>query len=142
VISAAGEIDFGWRVNRFLGLHTAISSFAHDAGKRTVLVADGTSATEIELGRIAAFDLATARIFAPAHRRIEPWGEVGLGVGARRAPFAAQREAMGLVRVGAGVDFWLAPALTLSASTVYRTTILGDAVGHGLRAGADLAIHW
>lgn len=142
VISAAGEIALGWRVNRFLGLHTSISSFAHDAGKRMVLTADGTLATEVELGRITAFDLVTARVFAPVHRRIEPWAEVGAGVGARRGPFATERQAVGLIRVGAGVDFWLAPSLSLGASAVYRTTILRDTVGHGVRAGADLAIHW
>jgi hypothetical protein len=132
----------GWRVNRFLGLHTAVSSFAHDAGQRTFAAADGTTLSEIQLGRITAFDVATARVFVPALPRIEPWGEVGLGVGLRRGPFATEREAVGLTRVGAGVDFWLAPTLTLTASSAYRTVILGDAVGHGLRAGADLGIHW
>lgn len=142
VIAAAGEIDLGWRLNRFLALHTSISSFAHDAAQQTVVDQDGTPVAEVELGRIAAFDLLTARVFAPVHRRIDPWVEVGLGVGSRRPPFATQRHATGLVRVGAGVDFWLAPTLTLGVSTVYRTIIIGDAVGHGLRAGADFGIHW
>jgi hypothetical protein len=142
VIAVAGEIDLGWRLNRFLALHTSISSFAHDAAQQTVITEDGTPVAEVELGRITAFDLLTARVFAPVHRRIDPWVEVGAGVGSRRAPFAATRHATGLVRVGAGVDFWLAPTLTLGVSTVYRTIIIGDAVGHGLRAGADFGIHW
>lgn len=142
VIAVAGEIQLGWRLNRFLALHTSISSFAHDAGQQTVITEDGIPLAEVELGRITAFDLVTARVFAPVHRRIDPWVEVGAGVGSRRAPFAAERHATGLVRVGAGVDFWLAPTLTLGVSTVYRTIIIGDAVGHGLRAGADFGIHW
>jgi hypothetical protein len=142
VIAVAGEIDLGWRLNRFLALHTSISSFAHDAGQQTVITEDGTPFAEVELGRITAFDLLTARVFAPVHRRIDPWVEVGAGVGARRAPFAAARHATGLVRVGAGVDFWLAPTLTLGVAAIYRTIIIGDAVGHGLRAGADFGIHW
>lgn len=142
VIGVAAEADLGFRLNRFLALHTSVSSFAHDAARRTVAVPDGTVVPEVEIGRITAFDLVTARVFAPVHRRIEPWAEVGLGVGSRRGPFALERQAVGLVRVGAGVDFWLAPTLTLGVSTIYRTIILGDAVGHGLRAGADFGIHW
>lgn len=142
VIGLAAEADLGFRLNRFLALHTSVSSFAHDAARRTVAVPDGTVVPEVEIGRITAFDLVTARVFVPVHRRIEPWAEVGLGVGSRRGPFALERQAVGLVRVGAGVDFWLAPTLTLGASAVYRTIILGDAVGHALRAGADFGIHW
>lgn len=142
VIAMAAEASLGVRLNRFLALHTSVSSFAHDAAQRMVAVPDGNAVAEVELGRITAFDLVTARVFAPVHRRIEPWAEVGVGVGSRRGPFALERQAAGLVRVGVGVDFWLAPTLTLGASTVYRTIILGDAVGHGLRAGADFGVHW
>lgn len=142
VVSVVGELGLGWRVNRYLGLLTAISSFGHDAGQRTVTASDGTAFQEVEVGRITAFDLVTARVFAPAHRRIEPWAEVGAGVGVRRGPFAVERQAVGLVRVGAGVDFWLAPTLTLGASTAYRVVILGEDVGQGLRVGADLGLHW
>jgi hypothetical protein len=138
VISAVGGIGLGWRVNRYLGLFTSLSTFAHDAGQRTVVASDGTPYQVQDLGRITAFDLVTARVFVPAHRRIEPWAEVGAGVGARRGAFALHREAVGQVRV----DFWLAPKLTFGVATAYRTTILGDAVGHGLRAGADLGLHW
>lgn len=142
VIAMAAEASLGVRLNRFLALHTSVSSFAHDAARRMVVVPDDTAVAEVELGRITAFDLVTARVFAPVHRRIEPWAEVGAGVGSRRGPFALERQAVGLVRVGAGLDFWLAPTLTLGLSTVYRTILLGDAVGHGLRAGADFSVHW
>lgn len=142
VIALAGELDLGWRINRIVALHTAISTFAHDAAQRTVAAADGAPVQEVETGRITAFDLVTARVFVPAHRRIEPWAEAGAGIGARRGPFAVRREAAGLIRVGIGVDFWLAPSLTLGTSVAYRATFIHDAVGHGLRAGADLGLHW
>lgn len=142
VISAVGEITVGWRLRPFLALHSSLSTFAHDAAQQTLVAPDGTEVAEIEFGRVTAFDLVTARFFVPLPRRVEPWGEVGAGVGVRRGPFAARREAVGLVRVGIGVDFWLAPTFTLGVSTAYRTMLIGDAVGHGLRAGADLGIHW
>jgi hypothetical protein len=141
VVSPAGELALGWRVNRYLGLHTAISSFAHDAGRRTV-VRDGTVLEEVQLGRITAFDLVTARVFVPVHRRIDPWVEAGAGVGVRRGPFAFEREAVGLARAGVGVDLWLTPALSLGSSTAYRMVVIGNAIGHGLRVGADLGLHW
>lgn len=143
VISAVGEVTFGWRLHRFLALHTAVSTYAHDAARATVLTADGGEAEEIVFGRITAFDLLTARVFLPLPRRIEPWAELGAGVGVRRDPLGLERaQAAGLIRVGAGVDFWLAPSFTVGLSTAYRTTLIGDSVGHGLRAGADLGIHW
>lgn len=142
VIGLAAEANLGFRVNPFLALHLAVSSFAHDAARRTVAVPDGTVVPEVEIGRITTFDLGTARVFVPVHRRVEPWAEVGFGVGSRRGPFAVERQAVGLVRVGAGVDFWLAPTLTLGVSAIYRTLFLGDAVGHALRTGADFGIHW
>jgi hypothetical protein len=142
VISAIGDISFGWRLRPFLALHASLSTFAHDAAQQIVTAPDGTEVAEVAFGRITAFDLVTARFFVPLPRRIEPWGEVGVGVGVRRGPFETQREAAGLLRVGAGVDFWLAPTFTLGVSTAYRTIFLGDTVGHGLRAGADIGIHW
>lgn len=142
VIALAGGLDLGWRINRIVALHTGISTFAHDAAQRTVAAADGAPVQEVETGRITAFDLVTARVLVPAHRRIEPWAEAGAGIGARRGPFAVRREAAGLIRVGVGVDFWLAPSLTLGASVAYRATFIHDTVGHGLRAGADLGLHW
>jgi hypothetical protein len=142
VISAAGEATLGWRLHRFLALHTSISTFAHDAALRTVTSLDGTEAEEAVLGRITAFDLLTARVFVPLPRRIEPWAEVGAGVGARRGPFDRRLEAAGLIRVGAGVDFWLSPTFTLGLSAAYRATLIGDSAGHGMRTGLDLGIHW
>ncbi len=141
VVSVVGELTLGWRLRSFVALHSSVSSFAHDAGQRTFATVDGP-VTELVFGRITAFDLVTARFFVPVPGRIEPWGEVGVGVGIRRGPFSVERQAAGLARVGLGVDFWLAHSLTLGISSAYRTTVIRDAVGHGLRAGADLAIHW
>jgi hypothetical protein len=142
VISAVGEVDVGWRLRPYLALHTSISSFAHDAGRQTVVDSEGNEVSEVALGRMTAFDLLTARFFVPVPRRIQPWGEVGAGVGIRRGPFDVHRQAAGFVRVGMGVDFWLAPTFTIGTSASYRSTFIGDTVGHGLRAGADLGIHW
>lgn len=143
VISAAGEITLGWRPQRFLALHTSISTFAHDAALTVVTNDDGAQTEGVSYGRITAFDLLTARVFLPRPRRVEPWAELGAGVGLRRSPLGnSPARAAGLARLGLGVDFWLAPAFTLGISTAYRLTIIGDAVGHGLRAGADLGIHW
>lgn len=134
-------MTLGWRLRPFLALHTSISSFAHDAAERTSATLDG-EVTELAYGRITAFDLVTARFFVPLPRRIEPWGEVGVGVGIRRGPFAVARQAAGLARIGMGVDFWLAHSLTLGLSAAYRMSLIENAIGHGLRAGADLGIHW
>lgn len=142
VVAAVGEVTLGWRLNRVLALHTSLSSFAHDAAQRTVFASDGTSFEEVEFGRITAFDLVTARVFLPRPRRVEPWAELGVGVGIRRPAFEARRRAVGLARLGLGVDLWLAPSFTLGASASYRLSIIGDAVGHGLRTGVDLGVHW
>jgi hypothetical protein len=142
VISAVGEITVGWRLRPFLALHSSVSTFAHDAAQQIVTASDGVEVAEVAFGRITAFDLVTARFYVPLPRRIQPWAEVGAGVGLRRGPFDIQRQAVGLLRVGAGVDFWLSPTFTLGVSTAYRTIFLGDTVGHGLRTGADIGIHW
>ncbi|MCA9651755.1 MAG: hypothetical protein KC501_17705 [Myxococcales bacterium] len=142
VVAAAGEISLGWRLNRWLALHTALSSYAHDSARRNVVVDGGDTVEEVAFGRVTAFDLVTARFYLPVLRRIDPWAEAGMGVGIRRAPFAAERQAVGLARLGLGVDFWLAPSFTLGVMTAYRLAIIGKTVGHGLRAGVDLGIHW
>lgn len=143
VVSAVGEVTLGWRLNRFLALHTSVSTFAHDATVQTVYAPDGSQAEDLAFGRITAFDLVTARVYLPLPRRVEPWAELGAGVGVRREPLArSAAEAVGLIRVGAGVDFWLAPSFTLGTSAAYRTMLIGDSVGHGLRVGADLGVHW
>lgn len=142
VVGAVGELTLGWRVLPFLGFHTSLSTFPHDAEQRTIVAPDGTSIEEVDFGRITAFDLATARFFVPRPRRVEPWAEIGGGVGIRRSPFDARRRAVGLARLGVGLDLWLAPNFSIAASTAYRLTTLGKAVGHGMRAGLDLGIHW
>lgn len=142
VVAAAGELMLGWRLHRAVGLHTAISTVAHDAGRRTVVASDGTNFEEVAYGRLTAFDLVTARAFLPRFRRVDPWAELGVGVGIYRDAFGEQRRAVGLARTGIGVDFWLAPTFTLGVMSAYRMAIIDKDVGHGFRAGADLGIHW
>ncbi|MEM7160161.1 MAG: hypothetical protein AAF799_45405 [Myxococcota bacterium] len=141
VVAVVGELTLGWRILPFLALHTSVSSFAHDAGQRTVTV-EGQDIDEVAVGRVTAFDLATARFFLPRPGRFEPWAEIGGGVGVRRGPFADTREAAGLARFGVGADLWLAPTFTAGASAAYRLMVLDNTVGHGLRVGLDLGIHW
>nr|MCH9680226.1 hypothetical protein [Deltaproteobacteria bacterium] len=135
-------VSLGWRLHRFVAVHSALSSFALDAASRTVTNPDGSVGEEVAFGRLTALDVATVRLYVPLPKRLEPWGEVGAGVGVRRAPFAGRRQAAGLARVGVGLDFWLAPSFTIGASAAYRLTVIGKAAGHGLRTGLDLGIHW
>ena len=141
VVAVVGEVTVGWRILPFLALHTSISSFAHDAGQRTLMI-DGQAIDEVAVGRVTAFDLVTARLYLPRPGRFEPWAELGGGIGVRRGPFADAREAAGLARFGVGGELWLAPTFTLGASAAYRLMVLDKTVGHGLRAGLDLGIHW
>ncbi len=142
VVAPVPEASFGWRIRPFVGLHTAISNYAHDAAVRTVDDGAGGTLQEVTYGRITALDLVTARFYIPRPRRVEPWAEVGGGLGIRRGPLEARADAAGLLRVGSGIDLWLAPSLTLTPAVAYRMTVIDKTVGHGLRTGLDLSIHW
>ncbi|MEM9461599.1 MAG: hypothetical protein AAGF11_45970 [Myxococcota bacterium] len=142
VVAPVPEVAFGWRVRPWLGLQTSLSNFSHDAAITQELDAEGREIQEVFYGRITAFDLLTARFYWPRPRRVEPWAEVGAGVGVRRSPLDAPLEAAGLVRVGMGVDFWLAPTFSLRPEVGYRLNIIDKTVGHGLRAGLSLGVHW
>ncbi|MCA9707948.1 MAG: hypothetical protein KDK70_19000 [Myxococcales bacterium] len=142
VVAPVPNAAFGWRIRPFVGLHTAISNFAHDAATTIVRDDFGNETRELVHGRITAFDLLTARFYLPRPRRLEPWAELGAGIGARRGPLADRLEAAGLLRGGLGLDLWLAPIFSLAPTVAYRMIIIDRSVGHGLRVGLDLGIHW
>lgn len=142
VVAPVPELVFGWRIRPFVALHTSISSFAHDAALVRVYDELGNEAEEYVRGRITALDLLTARFYLPRPRRFEPWAEAGAGLGIRRDPLATRVDAAGLARVGMGTDLWLAPALSITPSVAYRFLVIDRFVGHSMRAGVDLGIHW
>lgn len=142
VVAPVPEVAVGWRVRPWLGLQTSISNFSHDAVVTQDLDAEGREVQEVIYGRITAFDLLTARLYWPRPRRVEPWAELGAGVGVRRSPLDVPLEAAGLFRVGMGVDLWLAPTFSLRPEVGYRLNIIDRTVGHGLRAGLSLGVHW
>lgn len=142
VLTAVGGGAFGWRLHRHVGLYTALSSYLHDAETVTFVDEVGNEFDERAFGRITMFDLAVLRVALPATARVEPRIDVGGGIGARRRPFDSGAQAVGSIRSGVGVDFWLGPTFTLGASLVHRLTLLNDAAGHALFGTADLGVHW
>lgn len=142
VVSAGGGFDVGWRIRDFIGLYAGVSTHVHDREVRSSLDEVGDATTVAGFGRMVLFDLAVARLWLPVGRRVQPWADVGAGVGIYRAPFSDRGKAVGHVRGGLGMDVWIGKSFTLGLGATYRLLVVGDALGHALQAGPDLAVHW
>lgn len=142
VVSAAGRGDAGWRLLPFLGLYTSVATFAHDARTETAVDEFGDEVNITGFGRLVMFDLANVRGFVPVEGRVQPWADVGAGVGIYRPPLRGDADAAGGAKFALGTDFWVGPTFTLSLGADYRLIVIERSLGHTLSFGLSAGIHW
>ncbi len=142
VLAASGGFEGGWRLHRMFGLYAGVSTFLHDRERRTAYdPAQGEERVELANGRMVLFDPVVLRVFVPRPRRVEPYLDVGGTVGGYRAPFATRGQATGGLRVGTGLDVWLAPTVSLALNLDHRVLWIGRRVGYAILGGAGLTFH-
>jgi hypothetical protein len=142
VVSVAGGFNLGWRIHEVVGVYAGMNTFVHDEDVTTTVHTDGSVRAVQGVGRTVLFDLAVMRLWLPVGRRVQPWADVGGGVGVYRAAFSTSGRAVGTGRAGVGVDFWLSPTFTLTLGSAYRLQAIDRTLGHALSVGAEIGVHW
>jgi hypothetical protein len=142
VVSGIVGAAIGVRPSRWLALTTGVRVMAHSREERDAIDEFGDPATIVAAGRMVLVDILGARVFLPSWRRVEPFVDVGIGVGDYHRPFGGHRAAL-QGWAGLGLDIWVAPALTLGATVQYHGFAMSrDEVGHWLRGGLRMGVHW
>lgn len=142
VVAGVGHLTFGYRPLHWLGLATGFETWVHDADDRITEDDFGTAIEARDFGRVFMFDLATVRFFLPGSRRIEPFVDVGGGVGMYRPPFRNDVLGVGSGTVALGMEAWLGPTFSLTVGAQYRLLAIRNDVGHLLQFGLGATVHW
>ena len=149
VVGVGGAFAFGWRINNWLGLHTGLSTVAHSADRVRYLDQFGNTYSGLEYGQLLAFELIGARFYVPLNGAFQPYLDVAGGPALLFQPDSEDAVVGGVGTGGIGFDGWLSPNFSLGADVAYRLIGLAaesddedETVGHGLRIGAHLGVHW
>jgi hypothetical protein len=142
VVSLGAGVGLGIRLHRAIGLFTAMGTFVNAVERLRFAAGDGSIAVREDVGRIFVWDLAVVRAFVPTRGRVQPFVDVGGGVGIDRPPFGDRRRALGLLRAGLGLDIWLGPTTTLGVNATYRLLGAKHDVKHAIAFGGALGFHW
>ncbi len=147
VVAMGGGVDFGIRINNWLGVGTAMSGQIHDY--KTYAIA-GSAYIEGYYGNLFLWDIAFVRAFVPLAGRVQPYLDLGVGLTSYNRPFGGYQIG-GHMRSGVGVDLWLTPNLTLGTGLSYRFLglelrkydgTLSYSAGHILQGIFELGLHW
>jgi hypothetical protein len=149
VIGIGGSFLFGWRVNNWFGIHSGLSTVAHNADRVRLVDNYGNVYTGIEYGQLLAFEVVGARFYWPLRGAFQPYIDVTGGPALLFLPDRDGAVVGGFGLGGIGFDGWVSPNFTLGVDVDYR--LMGFApedddadgtLGHGLRIGAHLGVHW
>lgn len=145
VLSWGGVLEGGWRMNNLFAVGTAISRQPHQQRRSVVRDPfDELEYTTVYTGRLMSFDLLFFRGYVPVFGRVQPYIDVGGGIGLLTPPLPQDpSRAAGLGRASVGLDIWLARNFTINASVLYRFIGAGGAdIGHSLSGHAGVGIHF
>lgn len=134
--------EFGYRARPVLGVGVGYLRTPHDV-VQTTLVSGGQTIVVEDQGRLTAYDFLILRFFVPTRGRFEPFFDVAGGLSVVSPALSSGAGGFGgQLRVGAGLDIWLAPRLALDMGLNYRMNALGPGIGHLLHGTIGLKFHW
>jgi hypothetical protein len=142
VVSLGAALGLGVRLHSALGLYTSMGTFVNAVERRRYATSDGEIILREEVGRIFVWDVAVVRAFVPVRGRVQPFADLGFGLGVDRRPFTEERRVLGTVRAGVGLDLWLGPTTTLGLLATYRLLAAKGDMRHAISFGAGLGFHW
>lgn len=141
VVSLGGSLGVGVRPLKDLGVFTSIGTFVSGVDLRKY-ASGGNLELHEEVTRMFVWDIAVLRAFVPVRGRVQPFGDLGGGLGVDRVPFTDKRRALGILRVGLGLDLWLGRTATLGLLATYRLIGTPGDVRHALAFGGGLGFHF
>ncbi|MGH1343280.1 MAG: hypothetical protein ACRBN8_17100 [Nannocystales bacterium] len=141
IASAGGGVQLGWRARPVLAAGVGLTTFLHDTGESLAVDSTGETVEVQDFGRLSLFD-PFVRFFVPRRGRVEPRFDVGVLLGAYRAPFSESPDFAAGARLGAGIDVWVGPAFSLDFGVDPRILVIDGAAGVTLQAGMGATVHW
>jgi len=147
VVAMGGGVDFGVRINNWIGIGTGMSGQVHDFKTYAIV---GSGFYEGYYGNLFLWDIAFARVFVPLAGRVQPYLDLGAGLTSYNRPFGGYQVG-GHMRSGVGIDLWLTPNLTFGPGLSYRLLGLelrkydgtvSYSTGHMLQGVLELGLHW
>ena len=88
------------------------------------------------------WDFVAARVFIPVRGPVQPFALVSGGIASFEL-FPVQPDRIGgHVRAGAGIDYWMAPTVSLEVGLEYRAVFLSETVGHMGQLRTGVVVHW
>lgn len=141
ILSAGLSGAGGWRPHPWFGLGTQLSTFISGQEKGLVSEQGAPPAVVKAAVPITAWDTLVLRLFVPLRSRVEPIFDVSSGFAVERSPVSARR-VWGSVRVGAGLDVYVAPTMTLGFGVDYRLLARRDDLRHAVGGRLRLGFHF
>ncbi|WP_052555705.1 hypothetical protein [Enhygromyxa salina] len=139
VIALGGGAEGGWRIRQWVAVGTGFSRQPHESYRDQLV---NPSQVVKRNGYMSAWDLAFVRLYAPVRGRIDPFIDLGGGLGffepARNRPILVGAT----VRASAGFEAWVSRNVTLGLFGVYRANFMDESIGHAWQAGLNLGLHW
>ncbi len=141
VLSLGGGIEAGLRVHELFALGMGLQAQPHAIYESYVEFSNELALLQSR-PTLVTWDFVAARFFVPVRGVVQPFGLVSGGIASYEL-FPVRPERIGAhVRAGAGIDYWIAPTVSLELSFDYRAVFLRQTVGHMAQFRSAVVVHW
>lgn len=137
VTSGLATVTAGLRMNRWAAAHLDLTGLFYV--QEMIPVDDDSTASAV--GRVFLVD-TVFRAFVPTRGRWQPFFDAGGTLGSYRAGPNGSLEWLTGIRVGAGVDLWINPTLSIALTIDDRVTFLRATTGNNIQGTLKFVAHW